>query len=99
MSIAKEFEDKRHFVDGLNEPLSAMREFASIEYAKNAILDEEFIRITNTIGEAFYINVTGCSEEAILLEVARMLLGKVAHGFVTDRNKKLKIAPMFRKAV
>ena len=45
------------------------------------------------------MNVTGNSEEAILLEVARISLGTKAVGFVTSRDRIRQIAPMFRKAV
>ena len=93
------YDKKKAFVESLNEPLKAMRDFEAIEYARDPITCDEYIRIKDKLGQVFYVNVTGDSEEAILLEVARMTLGTKAVGFVTSRERIRAIAPMFRKAV
>ena len=93
------YDKKAKFVESLNEPLKAMRDFEAIEYARDPIMGDEYIRIKDKLGQAFYVNVTGNSEEAILLEVSRMTLGERATGFVTNRERIRAIAPMFRKAV
>ena len=93
------YEKKRAFVESLNEPLSALRDFEAIEYARDPVLGDEYIRIKDKLGQAFYVNVTANSEEAILLEVARMTLGTKATGFITNRERIRAIAPLFRKAV
>ena len=90
---------KKAFVESLNEPLKALRDFEAIEYARDPIQGDEYIRIKNKLGQAFYVNVTGNSEEAILLEVSRMTLGEKAVGFITNRERIRAVAPMFRKAV
>lgn len=93
------YDKKKAFVESLNGPLTALRDFEAIEYARDPITCDEYIRIRDKLGQAFYINVTGNSEEAILLEVSRITLGTKAVGFVTSREKIRAIAPMFRKAV
>lgn len=93
------YDKKRQYVDSLNEPLSVLTDFETIEYARDPIAGEEFIRLRDKLGQAFYVNVTGNSEEAILMEVSRMTLGTKAHGFITSRDKIRAIAPMFRRAV
>ena len=93
------YDKKKAFVESLNEPLKALRDFEAIEYARDPISCEEFIRIRDKLGQAFYVNVTGNSEEAILLEVSRMTLGEKAVGFITNRERIRAVAPMFRKAV
>ena len=93
------YEDKRRFVDALNGPLSVMPDFEAIEYARDYIQGDEYIRIKDKLGYAWYINVTGNSEASILQEVSRVLLGQKAIGFVTSTERKRAIAPMFRKAV
>lgn len=93
------YEEKRRFVDELNGPLSVMPDFDVIEYARDYIQGDEYIRIKDKLGYAYYVNVTGNSEAAILQEVARIMLGQRAYGFVTSTDKKRAIAPMFRKAV
>ena len=93
------YEKKAKYVESLNEPLSVLTDFEAIEYARDPIAGDEYIRIRDKLGQAFYVNVTGHSEEAILKEVSRMALETKAHGFVTNRDKIRAIAPMFRKAV
>ena len=93
------YDRKRQYVESLNEPLSALTDFEALEYARDPITGEEFIRLRDKLGQAFYVNVTGNSEEAILKEVSRMTLGNKAHGFVVNREKIRTIAPMFRRAV
>ena len=93
------YDKKKAFVESLNEPLKALRDFEAIEYARDPIQGDEYIRIRDKIGQVFYVNVTGNSEEAILLEVSRMTLGEKAVGFITNRERIRAVAPMFRKAV
>ena len=93
------YERKAKYVESLNEPLSVLTDFEAIEYARDPIAGDEYIRIRDKLGQAFYVNVTGNSEEAILKEVSRMALETKAHGFVTNREKIRAIAPMFRRAV
>ena len=93
------YDKKKAFVESLNEPLKALRDFEAIEYARDPIQGDEYIRIKDKLGQVFYVNVTGNSEEAILKEVSRMALETKAHGFVTNRDKIRAIAPMFRRAV
>ena len=90
---------KAKYVESLNGPLSALSDFEAIEYARDPIAGDEYIRLRDKLGQAFYVNVTGNSEEAILKEVSRMALETKAHGFVTNREKIRAIAPMFRRAV
>lgn len=93
------FDGKRRYVESLNNTLSVLSDFEAIEYANDHIQGDEYIRIRDKLGQAFYINVTGGNEADILREVARMILEKRAAGFITDTNRKREIAPMFRKAV
>lgn len=97
--IKSVYEQKKRFVDSLNGPLTAIRDFEAIEYARDPIQGDEYIRLRDKLGQAFYVNVTGNSEEAILKEVSRICLEERAVGFITNRDKIRAIAPMFRKAV
>ena len=93
------YDKKKAFVESLNEPLKALKDFEAIEYARDPIQGDEYIRIRDKLGQVFYVNVTGNSEEAILLEVSRMTLGERAVGWITNRDRIRAVAPMFRKAV
>lgn len=93
------YEEKARYVASLNGPLSVLTDFEAIEYARDPIQGDEYIRLRDKLGQAFYVNVTGNSEEAIFKEVSRMALETKAIGFVTNKDRIRAIAPMFRKAV
>ena len=93
------YDDKRRFVDGLNEPLSVLTDFEAVEYAMNPITCDEYIRIRDKLGSVWFVNVTGNSKEAILKELSRVCLGERAVGLVTNTEAKRYIAPMVRRAV
>ena len=93
------YDKKKKYVDSLNNVLTALTDFEAIEYARDPVMGEEYIRLRDKLGQAFYVNVTGNSEEAIFKEVSRMALGTKAHGFIINRDKIRAIAPMFRRAV
>ena len=96
MSISV-YEKKADYVLKLNGILDVSEYFSSIDYARDFIHNDEYIRIKTVIGETFYINVTGNSESAILMEVARFINGIAPVGFVTHRDAKWRAAQLFQK--
>lgn len=91
------YEQKADYVQKLNEILDVSEYFSGIDYARDFIHDDEYIRIRTVIGETFYINVTGNSESAILMEVARFVNGVAPVGFITNRDAKWRAAKLFEK--
>ncbi|MBQ9691667.1 MAG: hypothetical protein IJV70_00750 [Clostridia bacterium] len=93
------YEKKSEYVARLEEILRVSDRFESLAYARDYIGGDEYLRIRNTCGDTFYINVTGNSEGAILLEVARFVNGIRPTGYVSNREKRWKVSELFRKAV
>lgn len=93
------YEKKADYVSRLKGVLDASKYFDDIDYARDYISGDEYIRIKTAIGDTFFINVTGNSESAILLEVSRFVNGLKPTGFVTDRERRWKAAQLFRKVV
>lgn len=91
------FDSKRKYVESLNAVLSVKRDFEAIEYAHSAILEEEYMRIRDNLGRVFYTNITGCTEELILNEIALAILEKPMNGRITSLERIREIAPLFRK--
>ena len=96
MSISV-YEKKSDYVQKLNGILGVSEYFSAIDYARDFIHNDEYVRIRTVIGETFYINVTGNSESAILMEVARFINGVAPIGFVTSRDAKWRAAKLFAK--
>lgn len=93
------YEKKADYVRQLQNILDVSEYFDSIDYNRDYLSGDEYIRIRNAVGDTFYINVTGNSESAILLEVARFVNGLRPTGYVTNREVRWKVAKLFKKAV
>jgi len=93
------YEKKADYVRQLQNILDVSEYFDSIDYNRDYLSGDEYIRIRNAVGDTFYINVTGNSESAILLEVARFVNGLRPTGYVTDREARWRVSKLFRKAV
>lgn len=93
------YEQKAEYVRQLQNVLDVSEYFDSIDYNRDYLSGDEYIRIRNAVGDTFYINVTGNSESAILLEVARFVNGLRPTGYVTDREARWRVSKLFRKAV
>ena len=93
------YEKKADYVRQLQNILGVSEYFESIDYNRDYLSGDEYIRIRNAVGDTFYINVTGNSESAILLEVARFVNGLRPTGYVTDRDARWRVSKLFRKAV
>lgn len=93
------YEKKAEYVRQLQNILDVSEYFESIDYNRDYLSGDEYIRIRNAVGDTFYINVTGNSESAILLEVARFVNGLRPTGYVTDREARWRVSKLFRKAV
>lgn len=93
------YEQKAEYVRQLQNILDVSEYFDSIDYNRDYLSGDEYIRIRNAVGDTFYINVTGNSESAILLEVARFINGLRPTGYVTDREARWRVSKLFRRAV
>lgn len=93
------YEQKAEYVRQLQNVLDVSEYFDRIDYNRDYLSGDEYIRIRNAVGDTFYINVTGNSESLILLEVARFINGLRPTGYVTDREARWRVSKLFRRAV
>jgi len=97
------FADREKYVNGLTLALNPLRDFDSIKYGHFYSTDEEYIKISDTIGSSLFLNVTALTKAQILKEVAKVVLQGEIKGpeivpetLITDKNELRKIAPLFR---
>ena len=78
-----------------------MEDFGSIEYARSAVTEEEYIRIADKIGSVAYIDVTAEDLENILKTVSKIILGAetalIPKGLITDKPKLRQVSELFRR--
>lgn len=99
-AIEQMYADKKTYVElVLGTMLQPMDRFGNIQYARDVITGEEFVKVTEADGYPWYINVTGNSLQTIGQEICGMIgPGHFApHGLVTVREKQRDINKMFTK--
>ena len=96
MSRGQVFEEKRKYVESLNDTLKVVEDFDYIKYGRSCITEQEYIKIADKLGSCAYLDVTAMSNECILKEVAVMLLGKVPKSYISSIELKREIVPLFR---
>ena len=92
----KVYADKKAYVEEtLAAMLKPMDRFGSIQYARDVVLGEEFVKVTESDGYPWYINVTGNSLSAIGEEVCTMVGRGTPAGLIRTREKQRDINKMF----
>ena len=97
------FARRRDYVEGLALALQPLQDFDQILYARTYATEEEFVRISDIIGNVCYLDVTALSLAQVLKDVVKCVLIAdindrriIPASLITDINKKREIAPLFR---
>lgn len=96
------FSLRRNYIEGLQVALAPVRDFDQIRYARSYSTEEEFVKISDTIGGSCFLNVTGLSNAEVFREVCKAVLiddlkaDRSPSSLILDTNKKRQIAPLFR---
>ncbi len=94
--LDKVYADKKAYVEQtLGAMLKPMCSFGSIKYARDAITNEEYVKITEANGYPWFICVTGDTEGIIGTEVCRMLGESHPMGLVRDKRKQIEVNKLF----
>lgn len=95
---------RKNYVEGLRTALAPIRSFDNIEYMKRTLTGEEFVKISDLLGASMFLDVTGMERAEILKDVCRVVLmddvndsAIIPHGFITDDDKRLGVAELFRR--
>lgn len=87
---------KKEYVEKtLKAMLTPMYDFGDIQYARNTVTNEEYVKLVEADGYPRYINVTGNNESAIGKEVCRMVCNQTPTGIIKVREKQIEINKLF----
>lgn len=100
MNKGQIYASRKNFVEGIGELMSAKKDFLSLQYARSAVTDREYIRVRDVFGKASTFEITGDDLEKILMDMCRVILmgeEKVTapNGYIDDREALRKIAQLF----
>ena len=104
MNRGQVYASRKSFIEkGVGELMSAKRDFDSIKYARSAVTDREYVRVSDIFGKAVTLEITGDDLEKILSDMSRIILMgeekvSVPSGVITDQDTLRKISSLFRVA-
>lgn len=96
MSNGKLFDEKRKYVESLNDVLKVFEDFDYIKYARSYITEQEYVKVVDKVGGCAFLDVTAMSTANVLKEIAVMVLGNVPKSCIASTDMKRKIAPLFK---
>ena len=60
MNKGQVYASRKSFIEqGIGQVMAAKRDFGSIKYARSAVTDQEYIRVSDIFGKAVTIEITG----------------------------------------
>ncbi len=102
MNNGQNYALRRRFIEhNIANVIGVKQDFLSIRYARSAVTDAEYVRVTDITGRAVTFNITGNSLEDIVNDMARIILMGVEdvhalNGIVTDLEEMRRLAPLFK---
>ena len=97
-AMEKMYAEKKAYVEKvIGAYLKPMSDFGSVQYARDPITNEEYIKVTESNDFPWYVNVTGNSLEAIGREVAKMVDHRIPNGNVPYKEKQKAVNKLFTK--
>ena len=95
MATKQIFKEKESYINDLNKVLKPLHDFNRIEYARNAITDNEYVKMSDIMGGCQFLDVTGMSLEDVLIHVSILVLGYFPASIIKNRESKRKVARLF----
>ena len=93
--MSRMYFDKKSYVNKLKECFKARDDFNDLAYCRNSH-GEEFLIMSDIVGQIAMLDITGYCEADILHCVAEIECGIPSKNYITDRAKRLEIARMMR---
>lgn len=92
------YKERIEFIRKMADVLSVMTDFGGVHYARETATAQEYIKVFNTLGNAYFIDITTHDYETILLETMAVLMGQETESLVKKVADKRRIARLFKVA-
>lgn len=94
--MGRNYATKINHIKALNAVMSAREDFKSLELHRHYSTGEEYLFLTDIIGNVFMLDVTGFSMAGINHTMAEIECGIRPSNLISDTKRKMEIAKMFR---
>lgn len=92
------YKERIEFIKKMAEVLSVTTDFGGVHYARESATAQEYIKVFNTLGNAYFINITSHDLETILFETMSVLMGQKPNSLIDRVEDKRRVARLFKVA-
>lgn len=87
--------EKKDYVDLMSKVLQPLVDFGSCEYTNVYSTGSEFVKLSDSMGGARFIDVTSQDKESILLEVLELLMTGNSSHVINSKQGRREVAKLF----
>lgn len=91
-------EDTKRYIKILNTALIPLLNFSSVDYLQEKTTGAEIVRVQTTLGNSYFIDITGFALERILLDVFAVAIGNKPQSVIEDEMQRRKYVALFTEA-
>lgn len=90
----KRIANRKRYIGALKECLSARNDFGSLDYVADIISENEYLILTDIIGQVLMLNITGYNDAMIFHAIAEIECGKAPSNIISDKAEMMRIAKL-----
>ncbi len=89
--MSRVYREKNSYIGLLKKCLQAREDFADLTYHRDA-KGNEYLILTDIIGQVEMFDITGFNEEKILANICFIMCGNKPNNMITDLHERMRIA-------
>lgn len=82
------------YIGALVACLKARNDFGNLEYVADIINDEEYLILSDVIGQTCMLRITGYNDAMIFHAIAEIECGKAPSNIISDKAEMMRIAKL-----
>lgn len=90
------YKERIEFVRKMADVLSVTTDFGGVQYARESASEQEYLKVFNTLGNAYFLNITSHDLETILFETMAVLMGQKTSSLVEKVEDRRRVAKLFK---
>ena len=90
-------EEKVNYIELLNKAMAPMINFGHLQYKQVANTGAEYIKMLDSVGTAYFLDITGFDNEHLLLDVFAVAIGNTPASVITDVEKRRSLMILFKE--
>ena len=89
--MSRVYREKSNYIGLLRMCLQVREDYGNLTYRRDA-QGNEYLILSDIIGQVSMFNITGFSEEKILANICYIMCGNTPNNIITDKKERMRIA-------